>query len=150
MNEEGSPPASSSENVLGSRILAGLIDFVVVLIIGLVIVALFGESSSSEEEGVEVNLSGWPFIFFVVVALAYYFVLEATSGQTLGKRALGLKVVSLDGPLTPGKVAIRTILRLADGLFFYLVAVLTIAISQSHQRIGDMAAGTNVTRVMRG
>jgi uncharacterized RDD family membrane protein YckC len=147
MNEmSGAAPVAASENLLGSRIVAGLIDFVVIVIIGIVMTVLFGDTET-DDGGFQFSLSGVPFIVYVILSLAYYFILENRRGQTLGKMVMGLKVISTAGPLTPGKIAVRTILRLVDGFLFYLVAVIAIAASKEHQRIGDMAAGTNVVRV---
>ena len=146
MNESAPAAVAPTENLLGSRIVAGVIDLVVIVAIGVVMTVLFGDTES-EDGGFEASLSGVPFLIYVLLSFAYYFVLENTRGQTLGKMVMGLKVVSTVGPLTPGKVAIRTLLRIVDGFLFYLVAVIAIAVSSNHQRIGDMAAGTNVVRV---
>jgi uncharacterized RDD family membrane protein YckC len=43
-------------------------------------------------------------------------------------------------------VAIRTILRIIDGIFFYLVAFICVVATKQKQRLGDMAAGTLVVR----
>ena len=50
---------------------------------------------------------------------------------------------------TPGiaAAAIRTLLRLIDGLFSYAVAFVTVLVSGKRQRLGDMAARTLVVRV---
>jgi uncharacterized RDD family membrane protein YckC len=149
MNETtGTTTAAASENLLGARIVAGLIDFVVLAVLGIVMAVLFGDTET-EDGGFELGLSGVPFLIFILLSLAYYFVMENSKGQTLGKMAMGLRVVSTSGPMTPGKIAIRTILRIVDGFLFYLVAVIVIAVSKDHQRLGDLAAGTNVVRTSR-
>ena len=50
---------------------------------------------------------------------------------------------------TPGiaPAAVRTVLRLIDGLFCYAVAFVTVLVSGKRQRLGDMAARTLVVRV---
>jgi uncharacterized RDD family membrane protein YckC len=148
MNEMSgaAPAAASSENLLGVRIVAGLIDFVVIVIIGVIMTVLFGDTKT-DDSSFEFSLTGAPFVIYVLLSFAYYFVLENARGQTLGKMAMGLKVVSTSGPMTPGKIVVRTLLRIVDGFLFYLVAVIAIAASKEHQRIGDMAAGTNVVRL---
>ena len=45
-----------------------------------------------------------------------------------------------------GVAAIRTILRLIDGLFGYLVGFIVVLASSKRQRLGDMAAHTLVIR----
>ena len=150
MNEEFAQDASTSptapplENLLGKRIVAGLIDFVILVVIGGIMTVLFGYVSS-DDDGFNASLSGGPFLLYVLIALAYYFLMESSTGQTLGKMALGIKVVAASGgKASAGSIAIRTILRLVDGIFFYLVGILAIAFSGKHQRIGDMAGGTIV------
>jgi uncharacterized RDD family membrane protein YckC len=107
---------------------------------------LFGDSDS-DDGGVNFSLSGAPFLAYVVISFAYYFLMENAKGQTLGKMAMKIKVVSIDStPLSPGKIAVRTLLRIVDGFFFYLVGVVVIAISKNQQRLGDMAGGTTVVR----
>ena len=52
---------------------------------------------------------------------------------------------ALGYPLGSGK-AIRTVLRIVDGLLGYAVALITVMVSDKRQRLGDMAAGTPVVR----
>ena len=145
MMNEATPAVNQAENVTGIRIVAGIIDVVLLFVLFLVMSMLFGDSDSGDG-GVSVNLNGAPALLYFLLAFGYYLVLEATTGQTLGKKVMGLKVVALEGELSWGKVAIRTILRILDGLFLYLVGVICIAVSKKHQRIGDMAAGTIVVK----
>ena len=82
-----------------------------------------------------------------ILALAYYIVLEATQGATLGKMALGLRVVKTDGsPISWSESVIRNLLRIVDGLFAYLVGAIFIWTSPLKQRLGDRLANTVVVR----
>jgi uncharacterized RDD family membrane protein YckC len=127
---------------LGVRIVAGIIDIVIV---GAVFYAIAAMSGQTTAEGF--NLTGVPFFISIVVGIGYYLVMEAMYGATLGKMALRLRVVRVDGgPISWGESAIRNILRIVDGLFLYLVAVILIATSQKRQRLGDRAADTIVVR----
>jgi uncharacterized RDD family membrane protein YckC len=153
VTNEAAPAVEQAESITGLRIVAGIIDAVVLGVVFVIMSALFGESESSSGDGgasFEVNLSGGPFIIFLLMSLAYYLFPEAMTGQTLGKKIMRLKVVSLDGgTLSWGKVAMRTILRIIDGfpwIIPYLVGIISIAVSKKQQRIGDMAAGTRVVR----
>lgn len=67
-------------------------------------------------------------------------------GQTLGKRALGLRVVSADGtPVTLLPSITRNLLRVIDGLpGIYGVGLACGMIDPSARRIGDIVAGTLV------
>jgi uncharacterized RDD family membrane protein YckC len=152
MNEQTSAAAvAASQDVTGIRIVAGIIDAILLGVLFVIMSALFGDSDASSDDdgnGFSVSLSGLPFIIFLVLSFGYYFVLEAyNQGQTLGKKLMGIRVVPVEGVLTPGKVAIRTILRIVDGLpFLYIVGLIAIFASQRKQRIGDMAGGTLVVK----
>ena len=73
--------------------------------------------------------------------------MEATQGATLGKMALGLRVVKTDGsPITWTDSIIRNLLRIIDGLFIYLVGAIFVWTSPLKQRLGDRAAHTVVVK----
>ena len=146
-------PASPSQvdyQVTGLRLLAGLIDCALLAALFVLMVALFGEfgpPENQESADVGFNLSGGPFLLFVILSFAYYVGAEAATGATIGKAVMGLKVIKADGqPYSFGAAFVRNILRLVDGFFFYIVALICIAASQKRQRLGDMAAGTLVVR----
>ena len=147
MTSEPVPTPEVTENLTGKRVVAGAIDVIVLAVLFFVMSAMFGDTES-EGSSFSVNLSGGPALIYFLLVLAYYLVPEGISGQTLGKRIMGLRVVALDASLSWGKVAIRNILRIVDGLpIFYLVGIIAIAVSKKHQRIGDMAAQTIVVSV---
>lgn len=82
--------------------------------------------------------------------LAYYGYFAAFeiawSGQTPGKRAAGLRVVTADGrPISAFDAIIRNLLRIVDQLpGIYAVGIISMFITARHQRLGDLAAGTVV------
>lgn len=95
------------------------------------------------------RLEGGGFLVWLGLSLLYYFAFEPAGGRTLGKRALGLRVVSADGSRAgPGLVAIRTLLRIVDSLpFLYLLGfIVVLATGQRRQRLGDLASRTQVIR----
>lgn len=145
-----SPPVDSPgpEGVLGLRIAAALIDLV--LLGGLfVVMAAIGGRVSAEGGRFSVWLYDRWLFAFVAIAGLYYFALEAWSGQTVGKRLLGVQVYGA-GRSRPSAWAVagRTLLRLVDFLpLMYLVGfVAMMATGALRQRIGDLAAGTGVAR----
>ncbi len=79
-------------------------------------------------------------------ALLYYYATESQSGQTLGKRLLGLRVERQDGGAAGEReIVTRTVLRIVDGIGFYLVGLVTMMVTgDRRQRLGDLAAGTVV------
>jgi uncharacterized RDD family membrane protein YckC len=151
MNEETTSPAPAAVvDVTGSRIVAGLIDIVVIAVVFVVMAAIFGDSNAgSDDDGssFSVSLTGPAFIIYILIVVGYYFGLEYKKGQTLGKMIMGLRVAAVEGELTAQKVIIRTLLRIVDSLpVLYLVGFIVMLTSGRKQRIGDMAAGTVVVK----
>jgi uncharacterized RDD family membrane protein YckC len=132
------------------RFVAVLID-AGVFFVGAFVLALFtgGTYAESADGGgtAGFELGGGGFFLWMLLALGYYVVLEGAWGATIGKRAVGIRVVSEDGePIGLGASFVRNILRLVDGLFFYIVGALVAASSPRGQRLGDRAAHTVVVR----
>jgi uncharacterized RDD family membrane protein YckC len=69
-------------------------------------------------------------------------------GQTLGKRALGLRVMDARGlKLQVSQIVIRNVLRAVDTLpLLYMVGGIACAVNRYSQRLGDIAANTVVVR----
>ena len=83
----------------------------------------------------------------LALAIGYYILCEALFGMTLGKRMVGIRVVADDGEEVGLNAAvIRNVLRVVDGLFFYLVGALIALSSERGRRLGDHIAGTLVVR----
>ena len=127
---------------VGRRAVAIIIDSVLLFIVGYAIAFATGQATSDG-----FNVHGAPAFLWLAIGLAYYIVMEATSGATLGKKAMGLKVVKQSGePLDWQASIVRNIMRIIDGFFFYLVGAIAVWVSKSRQRLGDMAAHTIVVR----
>jgi uncharacterized RDD family membrane protein YckC len=74
------------------------------------------------------------------------------NGRTVGKAAVGLRVVTTEGgPIGFRQAALRGALLLFDVVLFpvALVGLGAIVLSRRHQRLGDLAAGTLVVRDRR-
>ena len=140
-------PVAMEVHVTGRRVLATIADGVVIGVAVAVMSVLFG-TTSVEGGQASASLSGLPALFSFVLAFGYYILMEGYLGQTLGKMLLGIKVVREDTGGVPGlkAAAIRTVLRIVDGFFSYLVAFIAVLASQKNQRLGDMAAHTLVVR----
>lgn len=140
-------PASLEVHVTGRRVLATIVDGIVLTAGFWVMSALFG-TTSVEGGQVGASLSGVAALASFVLVFAYYILLEGFLGQTIGKMLLGIKVVKEDTGEVPGLGAatIRTLLRIIDSLFFYLVAFIAVLASQQNKRLGDMVAHTLVVR----
>ena len=126
------------------RAVATIIDAVPLMAIAYLI-AMF--SGGITADGFEI--SGVPFLIWLVIAIAYYIVMEARFGAIIGKRLIALKVVMLDAgaPVDWQAAIVRNVLRVVDGLFFYLVGAIMVWTSGTKQRLGDRIAGTVVVRV---
>jgi uncharacterized RDD family membrane protein YckC len=148
----GPPPNPSAsvgpEDVLGLRIAAALIDLV--LLGGLFVIMGTTVGGASVAGGsFDVSLNGAWLLAFLAVALVYYFALEAGGGRTVGKHVLGLRVSRAGERAPVMAVAVRTLLRVVDWLpLMYLAGFITmLATGARRQRVGDLVAGTCVTRV---
>jgi uncharacterized RDD family membrane protein YckC len=142
---------SSMENAgVPLRLVAVLLDAVILLPVGIVVGLLSGGGYTESGNGYAnagIDVSGKAAWIFVLLALGYYVFCEAATGATLGKRMVGIHVVGEDGEhLTFGAAVIRNLLRLVDCLFFYLVGAIFALTSQQGQRLGDRAAHTLVVR----
>lgn len=128
---------------IGDRILAYLIDWVILVFYSIAIVAAFIK--------LEVNL-WYVWVFFLAFPSLFFSLLFEIfmNGQTPGKRAMKIKVVRLDGT-SPGigDYLMRWIFSFVD--FFILsgaIAVICIAAGGKGQRVGDMVAGTSVVKLV--
>jgi uncharacterized RDD family membrane protein YckC len=123
------------------RVLAAIVDLAIV-VAGAAVILFAADALSSDTGDVRGALSvvalGW--------ALYYYFALESGDGQTVGKKLLKLRVVRADGrPAGMREIAVRTVLRVVDGVGGYIVGLIVmLATGQRRQRLGDLAAGTIV------
>ncbi|MEW6638775.1 MAG: RDD family protein [Actinomycetota bacterium] len=140
-------PAALEVHVTGRRILATIVDGIVFGVLFGVVSLLFG-TTTVEGSSASASLGTFGTLLYLVLILAYYIVLEGYLGQTLGKMLFGIKVVREADGQVPGikAAAIRTVLRVIDGLFSYLVAFIAVLASSKNQRLGDMAAKTLVVR----
>jgi uncharacterized RDD family membrane protein YckC len=70
------------------------------------------------------------------------------NGQSVGKKATDIKVIKLSGHApTVGDYLLRWVFRVIDISFsFGLIGIVTMAINDKGQRLGDLAAGTSVIR----
>ena len=83
----------------------------------------------------------------VLINLGYFVYFEGTTGQTIGKKIVNIKVVREDGkPMDYMTALVRTVLRVIDGIGFYIVGLIVLLASKDKQRIGDMAAKTLVVK----
>lgn len=136
---------------LGSRGAAVIIDSaiqattLVVVLIGLSgAMAILGRIDT----GINVLL---PLLIVVVFAISngYFMLFEILwSGQTPGKRMVGVRVIRESGyPLRTIDAVIRNVIRMVDWLpFLYGVGIVVMLCNGRSRRLGDFASGTLVVR----
>jgi uncharacterized RDD family membrane protein YckC len=134
----------------GSRFLAVAIDTLLQLAVAAAIglLALFGVTMQVVT-GADLALWVQALVILVWFTLFYgYFALfEALwNGQTPGKRAIGLRVITLSGrPITVFDAILRNLVRIVDQIpGIYAVGIVAVFLSPRNQRLGDLAAGTVV------
>jgi len=127
---------------VGVRFVATLIDTAILLPVFYALAAVTGGTTAGGFE-----LTGVPFIIGLAIGIGYYVAFEALRGATVGKMVVGLRVVKADGSAIGWpESAIRNVLRIIDGLFFYLIAAIFVWTSEKRKRLGDRVAGTVVVR----
>jgi len=125
---------------VGDRIFAQIIDWVVMLAYIVLVVWLVTSLDIGNE---------WYIItFLALVPLFYTLLFEIfNQGQSLGKMAMKMQVVKLDGTMpTLGSYLMRWLLYLIDGPATSFMGLLAMILSRNNQRLGDMAAGTVVIK----
>jgi uncharacterized RDD family membrane protein YckC len=128
---------------LGDRMLAMLIDSVIV--IAYIILASYIMNK------LDVNSPAVVISMLAIPYTLYHLLFEIfMSGQSPGKRQMKIKVVRVDGtPATVGNFLMRWLLRIIEVQIMQgMIAIITIAMNGKGQRLGDIAAGTTVVKLV--
>jgi len=144
--DEGLEPA-------GFRVRAGafLIDYAVIIV--LMIVGAFMCAFAATVLGnpafvdaMDKDVKGLDWFTGTLTLIAYHTIFVATTGSSIGKRLVGLQVVSMTPGVrvTFGDALARSAAMIVDGFFFGLVAYNTMSKSPEKQRLGDEWADTRV------
>lgn len=125
---------------VGDRMLAQLVDWIVLLAYGTFMTWLLIENNA--------GFNAAMLLLFLPIML-YTLLMEVLNrGQSLGKMALRLRVVKLDGtPPTLGSYLLRWLLWIIDGPTFSFLGLIVMIVNRSNQRLGDLAAGTVVIKL---
>jgi uncharacterized RDD family membrane protein YckC len=134
----------------GSRFLAWLIDVGLIVVVGLAAVMFLGVL----EQGREGLGSALVVLGFFALNWGYFFLFEwLWSGQTPGKRLLGLRVIRRRGTaVSLWQAAVRNVLRIVDAPLvpgFYFLGFAVMACNRESCRLGDLVADTLVVHVER-
>jgi uncharacterized RDD family membrane protein YckC len=131
----------------GRRFVAYLIDVILLSVIGGCLgfgVGLVGAvlARGSQDAGTSVGLLTQ--CLGVLIGAAYFVVFWATTGQTPGKMALGIKVISTEGsPVSWGKALLRYLGYIISGLVLS-IGFIWVAFDAKRQGWHDKIAGTYV------
>ncbi|WP_293311414.1 RDD family protein [Pedobacter sp. UBA5917] len=132
---------------LGERIAARCIDLAIFVFIAIITLVVMGAAAmATSGNGALVIL----FVFIAIFAF-YDLVCEITmDGQTLGKKVLKIKVISIDGTQpTFGQYIFRWLFRMIDFGFPFgwgVVALVSVVVTEKHQRLGDILAKTTLIK----
>jgi uncharacterized RDD family membrane protein YckC len=136
---------------LGDRIIARIIDVGIFGAITYVGAIIFVGVSSTSGNGNWMKSTGT--IVTVVIWLALYVFYDLITeiffnGQSIGKRLMKIKVISLNGARpSMGQYVLRWLFRAVDfGVTFGSLAVVSVALTDDKQRTGDLIAGTTVIK----
>jgi uncharacterized RDD family membrane protein YckC len=125
---------------VGERLVAFIIDTVIKIGYLLLLNKVFGVFEGMDEWsqiGINTVLS-FPVMFYTLALETFL------DGQTLGKKAIKIRVVKIDGfQATFSDYVVRWFFRIVD-VWLFGIGFFVIIFSKKLQRLGDMAAGTGV------
>ena len=134
---------------VGSRTLAELLDVAVQLLVLLAVFIAAGFLANAVGGGAGTIAVIVLIVVTFLVIVGYPVAMESLwNGRSLGKAAMGLRVVTIEGgPERFRHAAIRAIIGLFElWITFGSVAVLSVILTRRNQRLGDLSAGTIVLR----
>jgi uncharacterized RDD family membrane protein YckC len=138
---------------LGARALATLVDWLLVFLAWIVGLVAYSASGDLITEVKALSFLGQLLVVAGVLAAGWGWDVAwelGWRGQTPGKRALGLRVVGVDGsPVGPAESLVRNALRAIEVPLGYAPGVVMVALTPRRQRLGDLVAGTLVVQERR-
>ncbi len=126
---------------LGDRIVGAIIDEIIKIAYVIIVMATFVFGNTRIFSGAYIFL-------IVLLALPVVFYNLASelllNGQSVGKKVMGIKVISLSGEQPSfSQYLTRWVFRLVDFTFSgYMAGIIMIAATEKKQRLGDLVAGT--------
>lgn len=157
---QGGAPASSGQLAgplprasFGQRLGAFAIDLLIIVVaevilavVATIVIGAIANTGSGVLIAIASLIGLIVFLLYIAMPIVYFGYMEGQpSGQTIGKRALGLRVVDFSnaGPLTLGKAMLRSVVRsFLSGIF--LLGYLWMLWDPQEQTWHDKLAGTTV------
>ena len=129
---------------VGDRLIAAIIDLAVLVVYFVSVILLFGSYL----------LDSYGFILIIIYVLVFFPVILYfpaceifARGQSLGKMAMKMRVVTIDGNSpSVGSCLLRWLLYPIDTFLTGFLGVVFITFGKYRQRLGDLAAGTIVIK----
>lgn len=124
----------------GERLLAFIIDTAIKIGYMMMLSWTVGAFDNMDDwSQIAINtVLGFPVMFYTLVLESFL------QGQTLGKKALNIRVVKIDGyQASISDYVVRWFFRIVD-VYIFGIGFFTMLFSKKTQRLGDMAAGTAV------
>jgi uncharacterized RDD family membrane protein YckC len=134
---------------LTAALLDGLVLGCLLLIVTLLVIAIAAAAAGNSSESntiVVFSLASLLLVAaWVIIAILYFTLSEAVSGgKTLGKSAMGLRVIRVDGgTASSGEYFLRSLVYILD---LVGVGVILMFFHPQSRRLGDLVAGTVVVR----
>jgi uncharacterized RDD family membrane protein YckC len=137
---------------IGSRTLAHMVDWLILAVAWAVAILAFSVVAPLIDVWGQLSSVGQVAAVLGVFATfwVYWTATEVLmSGQSPGKKLMGIRVVRQDGsPVGLFESAVRNLIRFVDLLpSFYAVGLVAMLIDKQNRRLGDLAAGTVLVRV---
>lgn len=135
---------------LSKRIIAYLIDLLLIFVpFVLILIFVFLRNTIITDMIQSYSYLLAIFSLMISIQFIYFTLLEWKFGASLGKKLMGLKVVSDDmEAITFVQSAARNTARYADIiLYFYIFSIVLMVSGGKNKRIGDYVAGTKVVKI---
>ncbi len=142
---------NSTQNIAIDFQLAGLFQRIGAFLIDSLVIAAFYLLVYLVIGSAEVNPPTWFWVIIGLISYLYFLVSEAFfNGQTIGKRALDIRVLKLDGSApTLSAYLLRWIMVPIDYGMYGSVAMILVIFTKNGQRLGDLLAGTTVVKIKK-
>ncbi len=128
---------------VGDRIAACIIDRLIMIAYIIILMLILSQTKLiSDYSAIILFLLGLPIMLYTLLSEVFM------NGQTIGKRLLKIKVISINGnQSTFAQYLIRWLFRIIDlYITFNVLAVVMVAVTEKRQRLGDFVAGSTLIK----
>lgn len=132
----------------GRRFVAVFIDGLIILAVYMILGMVLGTGGLGGANSSNLMLAALSNVVSLAIQIGYFVFYQASAGQTLGKKVMGVKVVDMQGK-TPGAMTffVREIIGKLVSTIILFIGYLMILWDGRKQGLHDKIAGTVVVRV---